>query len=598
MAGVPGHSTRREFMSNDTSTGFSRRDVLKLGALAGATASLAPLATSPLAAVAAATAPSDFNEMTITQLKGLMASGQARSTDLVNFYLRRIQALDQGGPLVNSVIEVNPDALAIAQQLDAERQAGQVRGPLHGVPVLLKDNVDTHDRMQSAAGSLALVGTSPAQDATVAARLRAAGAVILGKTTLSEWANFRSFFSTSGWSGRGGQCNNPYALDRNACGSSSGSGAAASANFTAVSIGSETDGSIVCPASMNGVVGIKPTVGLTSRGGVVPISHTQDTVGPHARTVADAATVLTAIAQRTPDSRDPATSASPLGKLGQPRPSIPADYSAFLNPNGLRGARIGVSRDFEGFSAHTDAVFEASLTAMENAGATLADVFFPHFSDIFSGAAEFTVLLFDFVQDLQKYLATRVGVPIADGTLQDAIDFNNNNASREMPFFGQEIFLLAQSFSTDPTVTQAFGFSYNDALAHDRLIGATEGIDMLLADNNLDAIVAPTDNPAWPTDLINGDHFVIGSSSPAAIAGYPIINVPSGMSFGVPLGISFFSTAFSEPTLIKLASGFEAVTHARQKPQFLSTLPFANPVAGPGRSGRTPKRMQRLIPRL
>jgi len=365
-----------------------------------------------------------------------------------------------------------------------------------------------------------------------------------------------------------------------------------------VSIGTETDGSIVCPANANGVVGIKPTVGLVSRAGVVPISHTQDTVGPHARTVADAATVLTAIAQRTPDPRDPATSISPLGKLGQPRPSIPSDYTAFLNPNGLGGARIGVSRDFEGFSPHTDAVFEASLAAIENAGATLVDVFFPHFSDIFTGNAEFTVLVFDFVQDLQKYLGTRTGVPIAGGTLQDAINFDNNNASKEMPFFGQEIFLLAESFSTDPTVTQAFGFSYNDALAFDQLIGATEGIDMLLADNNLDAIVAPTDNPAWPTDLINGDHFAIGSSSPAAIVGYPIINVPAGMSFGVPLGISFFSTAYSEPTLIKLASGFEAVTHARQKPQFLSTLPFANPVAGPGKSGRTPKRMQRLVPRL
>src|SRR2546421_8974994 len=322
-------------MSQATSTGFSRRDVLKLGALAGATASLAPLATSPLAAVAAATAPSDFNEMTITQLKGLMASGRARSTDLVNFYLRRIQALDQGGPLVNSVIEVNPDAHAIAQQLDDERRAGHVRGPLHGVPVVLKDNVDTGDRMQSAAGSLALVGTPATQDATMAANLRSAGAVILGKTTLSEWANFRSFFSTSGWSGRGGQCNNPYAIDRNPCGSSSGSGAAASGNLTTVSIGTETDGSIVCPANANGVVGIKPTVGVVSRAGVIPISHTQDTVGPHARTVADAATVLTAIVQRTPDPRDPATSTSPLGMVGQPRPALPADYRAFLNPKGL-----------------------------------------------------------------------------------------------------------------------------------------------------------------------------------------------------------------------------------------------------------------------
>src|SRR5437762_4114636 len=436
-------------MSQATSTGFSRRDVLKLGALAGATASLAPLATSPLAAVAAATAPSDFNEMTITQLKGLMASGQARSTDLVNFYLRRIQALDQGGPMVNSVLEVNPDALAIAQQLDAERQAGQVRGPLHGVPVLLKDNVDTHDRMQSAAGSLALVGTAPAQDATVAARLRAAGAVILGKTTLSEWANFRSFYSTSGWSGRGGQCNNPYAIDRNPCGSSSGSGAAPSANFTAVSIGTETDGSIVCPANHNGVVGIKPTVGLVSRAGIVPISHTQDTAGPHTRSVADAAAVLTAIVQRTADPRDSATSGN--------RNRIPKDYTQFLDSSGLRGARIGVAREFEGFSPKLDAVFEDALRAMTSAGATLVDVTFPHFGEIFTGTAEFTVLLFDFKIDLQKYLATRTGVPLAGGTLADAIAFNDAHASQELQFFGQEIFELAQAFSSDPAAVQPLG---------------------------------------------------------------------------------------------------------------------------------------------
>ena len=552
-------------MSQDTSTGFSRRDVLKLGALAGATASLAPLATSPLAAVAAATAPSDFNEMTITQLKGLMASGQARSTDLVNFYLRRIQALDQGGPIVNSVLEVNPDALAIAQQLDAERQAGQVRGPLHGVPVLLKDNVDTHDRMQSAAGSLALVGTAPAQDATVAARLRAAGAVILGKTTLSEWANFRSFFSTSGWSGRGGQCNNPYAIDRNPCGSSSGSGAAAAANFTAVSIGTETDGSIVCPANHHAVVGIKPTVGLVSRAGIVPISHTQDTAGPHTRTMADGAAVLTAIAQRTADPRDPATSGN--------RNRIPGDYTQFLNADGLRGARIGVARDFEGSSPHTDSVFEDALTAMRNAGATLVDVFFPHISDINSGTAEFTVLLYDFKVDLNNYLSQRVGVPIR--TLQDAIDFNNAHADREMPFFGQEIFELAQSFDvTNPDAIQPLGLSYNQALAQDQVFGASEGIDLLLRQNSLQAIVASTDTPAWPTDLINGDHFVFGSSSPAAIVGYPIINVAMGFSFGTPVGISFMGTAFSEPTLIKLASGFEAVTQARRPPKFLATLPF------------------------
>ena len=561
-------------MSNDTSTGFSRRDVLKLGALAGATASLAPLATSPLAAMAA-TPPTDFNEMTITQLKGLMASGQARSTDLVNFYLRRIQALDQGGPMVNSVIEINPDALAIAQQLDDARQAGHVSGPLHGVPVLLKDNIDTHDRMQSAAGSLGLVGpagSAPAKDATVAANLRTAGAVILGKTTLSEWANFRSFYSTSGWSGRGGQCNNPYAIDRNPCGSSSGSGAAPSANFTAVSIGTETDGSIVCPANHNAVVGIKPTVGLVSRAGIVPISHTQDTAGPHARSVADAAAVLTAIVQRTADPRDSATSGN--------RNRIPKDYTQFLDSNGLQGARIGVAREFEGFSPKLDAVFEEALSAMTSAGAALVDVTFPHFGEIFTGTAEFTVLLFDFKIDLQKYLATRTGVPLAGGTLADAIAFNDAHASQELQFFGQEIFELAQAFSSDPAAVQPLGMSYNDAIAADRLFGATQGIDLILSPSGnslhqpLDAIVAPTDNPAWPTDLINGDHFVIGSSSPAAIVGYPIINVPMGFTFGAPVGISFMGTAFSEPTLIKLASGFESVTHARQQPKFLATLPF------------------------
>jgi len=551
-------------MSDDASLDLSRRDLLKLGALAGATASLAPLA-SPLSAAAAATAPSDFSEATVTQLQGLMGAGQARSVDLVNFYLRRIQALDQGGPMVNSVIEVNPDALAIAQTRDADRQAGKVLSPLHGIPVLLKDNVDTHDRMQSAAGSLALVGTAAPSDATVAANLRAAGAVILGKTTLSEWANFRSFFSTSGWSGRGGQCNNPYAIDRNPCGSSSGSGAAAAANFTAVSIGTETDGSIVCPANHHAVVGIKPTVGLVSRAGVVPISHTQDTAGPHTRTVADAAAVLNAIAQRTADPRDKATSGN--------RNLIPNDYTKFLNPNGLRGSRIGVARDFEGSSPHTDSVFEDALTAMRNAGASLVDVFFPHISDINSGTAEFTVLLYDFKVDLNKYLSTRVGVPI--GSLQEAIDFNNANASREMPFFGQEIFELAQSFDvTNPDAVQPLGLTYNQALAQDQLFGATEGIDLLLKQKNLQAIVAATDTPAWPTDLINGDHFVFGSSSPAAIVGYPIINVPMGFSFGTPVGISFMGTAFSEPTLIKLASGFEAVTQARKPPKFLATLPF------------------------
>ncbi len=552
-------------MSEETSLELTRRDVLRMGALAGAGASLAALARPAAQAVAVAPPASPFDEATIAQVQAAMAAGQTQSIDLVNHFLARIQSLDQNGPRVNSVIEINPDAKSIALALDAERRSSGPRSPIHGIPVLLKDNVDTHDQMQTAAGSLALVGTPPVQDSTVAGNLRAAGAVILGKTTLSEWANFRSFFSSSGWSGRGGQCNNPYALDRNPCGSSSGSGAAPSANLTMVSIGTETDGSIVCPANANGVVGIKPTVGLVSRAGVVPISHTQDTVGPHARTVADAAAVLTAIVQRTPDPRDPATNAN--------RNRVPADYTAFLSPTGLQGARIGVATDFLGLSPHTDAVFNPALAPMQAAGATLVDVSFPHIAEINSGIAEITVLLFDFKVDLNKYLATRVGVPIR--TLADAIAFNSAHADTEMPFFGQEIFELAQSFDvSSQDIVQAFGLSYNQAIAKDILIGATEGIDFLVRQNSLDAIVAPTDTPAWPTDLINGDHFVFGSSSPAAIVGHPIINVPMGFSFGVPVGISFIGTAFSEPTLIKLASGFEAVTHARQPPQFLSTLPF------------------------
>ena len=544
-------------MSDDPSVGLTRRDVLRLGALAGAGASLAPLVTSSVAATAT-TAPSDFNEMTITQLQGLMGSRQVRSVDLVNFYLQRIKTLDQSGPMVNSVIELNPDALAIASALDGERQAGHARGPLHGIPVLLKDNVDTHDRMQTAAGSLALVGTPALQDSTVAARLRAAGAVILGKTTLSEWANFRSFFSSSGWSGRGGQCNNPYAIDRNPCGSSSGSGAAASANFAAISIGTETDGSIVCPANENGVVGIKPTVGLVSRAGVVPISHTQDTVGPHARTVADAAAVLGALVGV--DSRDPATAAS-AGKFHR-------DYTQFLDPNGVNGVRIGVAREYEGVgSPHTDAVFEDALSALHGAGAILVDVSFPHLSEINSGGSEFTVLLNDFKHDLNAYLSTRSGVPIT--SLADAIAFNNAHAAQEMPFFAQEIFDLAQTFSGDLTDP-----AYLTALARDKVIGGSEGIDAILATNNVQAIVAPTDTPAWPTDLINSDHFIFGSSSAAAIVGYPIIVVPMGFSFGLPLGLSIMGTAFSEPTLIKIASGFEHASQARQAPKFFATLPF------------------------
>src|SRR2546427_1651969 len=448
---------------------LSRRNFLQLGALAGAAAAVT--GARPVRSPRAEISPQgDLTAATVAELQAAMTAGQVTAFSLANAYLTRIATLDQAGPKVNSIIEVNPDAQAIAQKLDAERRAGRVRGPLHGIPVVLKDNVDTGDRMQTAAGSLGLVGTPPRRDSTVAAKLRDAGAVILGKTTLSEWANFRGFSSSSGWSGRGGQCNNPYAIDRNPCGSSSGSGAAASASFAAVSIGTETDGSIVCPANHNGVVGIKPTVGLVSRAGVVPISHTQDTVGPHARTVADAAARLNATGPRTAEPRDPATSTSPLGKSGQPRPMLPVDYTQFVNPDGLFGSRIGVAREFEGFSPKLDAVFEDALSAMQSAGATLVDVTFPHFQDIFNGAPEFTVLLFDFKADLQNYLATRVDVPIAGGSLADAIAFNNAHAAQELQFFGQEIFELSQQFNVaDPnTNNQPIGMSYNAAIAADR----------------------------------------------------------------------------------------------------------------------------------
>src|SRR5256712_663487 len=588
----------------------SRREFLKYGAVAAA---VAASSTTLLGAIPdirqelitptrlPQTGPaSSIEEITIAQIQSMFAAGTLTAASLVNMYLSRISALDQSGPRLNSILQTNPDGLSIAQQIDQQRQSRTNLGPMMGIPILLKDNIDTHDQMQTAAGSLALVGTPSLQDSTIAANLRKAGAVILGKTNLSEWANFRSFFSSSGWSGRGGQCSNPYAIDRNPCGSSSGSGAAASGNLTTVSIGTETDGSIVCPANANGVVGIKPTVGLVSRAGVIPISHTQDTVGPHARTVADAATVLTAIVQRTPDPRDPATSTSPLGMLGQPRPALPADYRAFSNPKGLRGARIGVVRDFEGFSPHADSIFDSAVTAIGNAGATLVDpVSFPHLADINSGLAEFTVLLFDFKIDIANYLKTRTGVPIASPTLQALIDFNNANATQEMPFFAQEIFDLANLFSSDPNAIQPLGLSYNDSLAIDQKIGATEGIDQLLKDNNLDALIAGTDNPPWPTDLINSDHFVFGTSSPCAIVGYPIINVPAGLTFGVPVGISFMGTAFSEPTLIRLASGFVAVTHARQKPQFLQTLPFSGPSPFKVRGrGLLPKRNAPLVSEL
>jgi amidase len=528
--------------------------------------------------------PTRLNEATIAELQADMASGNLTSVELTNYYLARIRALDQGAEGVNSIIELNPDALAMAEHADQLRHHGTVLGPLHGIPILLKDNIDTGDRMQTSAGSFALVGQPALQDSTIAANLRAGGAVILGKTNLSEWANFRSFESSSGWSGRGGLTNNPYGLDRNPCGSSAGSGAAASANFAAVSLGSETDGSIVCPGNANGVAAIKPTVGLTSRAGVVPISHTQDTVGPHGRTVADCAATLGVIQSRTFDGRDPATAGVPLGwqHTAKTRPTnIPTDYTQFLDPNGLQGARLGITRaGLNGFDPNVvtpqpvlDA-FEAAVSELTAAGATVIDLDAEGFT-FPSPDGEFYVLLYDFKGDIANYFATRVGVPVAGGTLQDAIDFNNAHANVEMPFFNQDIFDLAETIRLDPDfVDPRFGFSYNQALRIDHGAGAN-GIDAALRQFNLDAVVSATDNPAWSSDLLYGDHFIYGTSGLAAAPGYPIVQVPAGIVFGAPLGMSFFGTAFSEPTLIKVASGFEAVTQVRAHnlPTFADTVP-------------------------
>jgi amidase len=555
------------------------------------------LLLSPLAARAQADDDFPFLEATVAQLQARMASGHLTSVRLTSAYIERIHKLDSSANGVNAIIELNPDALAIAQHMDDMRRAGHVLGPLHGIPVLLKDNIDTGDKMQTSAGSFALVGMPAPKDSTVAANLRAGGAVILGKTTLSEWANFRSFESISGWSGRGGQTHNPYGIDRNACGSSSGSGAAASANFATVSLGSETDGSIVCPGNANGVVALKPTVGLVSRAGVIPISHTQDTIGPHARTVADAAVTLGVIQSRTFDGRDPATGDVPLGWRGRfMRPTnIPTDYTQFLDPNGLKGARIGITRaGLSGFTnvstpAPVTAAIEAAFKALTDAGATVIDLDAQNFT--FTPAnGEFGILLYDFKNDIAKYFATRMGVPVAGGTLQTAIDFNNSHADVEMPYFNQDIWDLANSLNTtDPNAAQdpaLFGSnaaghsSYNISLDLDQAAGVS--MDNAISMFSLDAVVSATDNPAWATDLVYGDHFIFGTSGLAAGPGYPIVQVPAGEVFGVPLGISFFGTAFSEPKLIKLASGYEAFTHSRAHnlPTFAATVPFDH-IKGP-----------------
>ena len=497
--------------------------------------------------------PFALEEVSVPELQAGMKSGEYSSRSITEMYLARIEEIDKQGPAVNSVIEVNPDALSIAAELDRERREKGPRGPLHGIPVLIKDNIDTSDRMATSAGSLALAASIASRDAFVAELLRKAGAVILGKTNLSEWANFRSTRSISGWSGRGGQTRNPYALDRNPCGSSSGSGVAVAASLAAVAVGTETDGSIVCPSSASSIVGIKPTLGLVSRAGIIPIAHSQDTAGPMARTVTDAAILLGALAGVDP--RDAATAAS--------RGKSHADYTKFLDPRGLKGARIGVARNFFGFSDKVDKLLNESLDAMKREGAVIIDPANMSTAGKFDDS-EFQVLLYEFKADLNKYLAA-LGPAAPARTLKDLIEFNERNRDREMPYFGQEIFVMAEA--KGPLTSR----EYRLALARNLRLSRAQGIDAVMRAHRLDAMVGPTGGTPWMTDLVNGDHYSGGSSTPAAVAGYPNITVPAGYIFGLPIGISFFGRAYSEPALIRIAYAFEQATKLRRPPKFLPT---------------------------
>ncbi|MDQ4121249.1 MAG: amidase [Acidobacteriota bacterium] len=493
----------------------------------------------------------ELEEATIADLQSRMRRGEMSAKDITEKYLERIRDVDQSGASLKSVIETNPDAERIAEQLDRERKSGRVRSPLHGIPVLIKDNIDTSDRMKTTAGSLALVDApTPQQDAFLVQKLREAGAVIIGKTNLSEWANFRSSNSSSGWSARGGQTRNPYILDRNPCGSSSGSGTAISANLAAVAVGTETDGSIICPSSNTGIVGIKPTLGLISRAGVIPISHSQDTAGPMTRTVTDAAILLGAMTGA--HALDSATRGQKAQK----------DYTQFLRRDGLRGARIGVMRQYFGKNGKVDKVLETALDAMKAEGATLIDVKFPTFDKF--GDAEFEVLLYEFKTDLNKYLAER-NSPYR--TLADLIKFNEDNKEREMPFFGQDIFISAQKKGG------LNDRAYRLALQKSKTMTREQGIDAIMNQNKLDAIFAPSNAPIWATDLVNGDCFgaYIGSSSWAAVAGYPSITVPAGFVQNLPVGVSFFGRPWTENLLLKHAYSFEQTTKTRRAPQFLAT---------------------------
>jgi len=531
----------------------NRRDFLKTGVAGAAALWAIPATTAP------APRPRPFPhiasfawaEATISQLRSAISAGRLTAASLARQYLRRIRDLDRNGPKLNAVIELNPEAIAIAEALDRERRARGPRGPLHGIPVLIKDNIATRDQMMTTAGSLALAGSIPPAEAFLVKRLRAAGAVILGKTNLSEWANFRSTHSTSGWSGRGGLTLNPYVLDRNPSGSSSGSAAATAANLCAVAVGTETDGSITSPASCNGLVGLKPTLGLVSRSGIVPIAHSQDTAGPMTRSVADAAILLGCLAG--PDADDPATVPA-AGKIAP-------DYTAFLDAAALRGARLGVARKFFGILPGVDRLMEDALAAMKTAGALVNDP-----ADLPShgkyGPGEDEVLLYEFKADLNRYLAG-LGPSAPVRSLAGIIEFNDRNQATEMPWFGQELFLKAQAKGplTDP--------AYLDALAQNHRLAREEGIDAVMDRLHLDAIIAPTTGPAQRTDLLWGDRDTGGCTTPAAVAGYPHITVPLGLLEGLPVGISFFGRAWSEPKLLGLAFAFEQLAQARKPPRFL-----------------------------